>query len=100
MRVGFTSLFAGRSGSNRRSTAARSVAVMMLLALGASACAGPADPTAAADTAAADTAATDSEATNGQTDQLVGEFTTMSGETLDLASLQGEDAVLWFWAPW
>ena len=33
-------------------------------------------------------------------DQLVDEFETIDGETFDLASLQGEDVVLWFWAPW
>ena len=27
-------------------------------------------------------------------------FETIDGETFDLASLQGEDVVLWFWAPW
>ena len=31
---------------------------------------------------------------------LIDEFETLSGETIDLASLQGEDVVLWFWAPW
>ena len=33
-------------------------------------------------------------------DQLVDEFETIDGKTFDLASLQGEDVVLWFWAPW
>lgn len=33
-------------------------------------------------------------------DVLVDEFETIDGTTLDLASLQGEDVVLWFWAPW
>jgi len=31
---------------------------------------------------------------------LVDEFTTVSGQTIDLATLQGQDVVLWFWAPW
>ncbi|MEM9203365.1 MAG: hypothetical protein AAGC53_17080 [Actinomycetota bacterium] len=31
---------------------------------------------------------------------LVDEFETLEGTTIDLASLQGEDVVLWFWAPW
>lgn len=35
------------------------------------------------------------------TDKLfVDEFSTIDDATFDLASLQGEDAVLWFWAPW
>lgn len=33
-------------------------------------------------------------------DVLVDEFETLDGTTIDLASLQGEDVVLWFWAPW
>jgi len=32
--------------------------------------------------------------------QLSGEFSTVSGQTIDLATLQGQDVVLWFWAPW
>lgn len=31
---------------------------------------------------------------------LRGEFATLSGDTVDLAELRGQDVVLWFWAPW
>ena len=31
---------------------------------------------------------------------LVDEFATLDGTTIDLATLQGKDVVLWFWAPW
>lgn len=31
---------------------------------------------------------------------LDGEFATLGGGSIDLAELQGEDVVLWFWAPW
>ncbi len=31
---------------------------------------------------------------------LSDEFTTLSGETIDLGSLEGQDTVLWFWSPW
>ena len=31
---------------------------------------------------------------------LTGEFETLDGDTIDLASLEGQDVVLWFWAPW
>jgi len=48
--------------------------------------------TSASETAAPEAAATDS--------ILVGEYPTMDGQTIDLASLQGNDVVLWFWAPW
>ena len=29
-----------------------------------------------------------------------GSFVDLNGETIDLASYQGQDVVLWFWAPW
>lgn len=32
--------------------------------------------------------------------QLSGDFATISGGQIDLGSLEGQDAVLWFWAPW
>ena len=31
---------------------------------------------------------------------LNGTFATVGGESIDLGSLQGQDVVLWFWAPW
>lgn len=31
---------------------------------------------------------------------LTGSVGTVSGEQFDLGSLDGQDAVLWFWAPW
>ncbi|MEM7339885.1 MAG: hypothetical protein AAF467_14620 [Actinomycetota bacterium] len=31
---------------------------------------------------------------------LAGEVATVNGETIDLGSLEGQDVVLWFWAPW
>lgn len=31
---------------------------------------------------------------------LSDEFTTLSGATIDLGSLEGQDTVLWFWSPW
>ena len=32
--------------------------------------------------------------------ELAGSFTTIGGGQIDLGSLQGQDVVLWFWAPW
>jgi hypothetical protein len=32
--------------------------------------------------------------------ELTGSFTTIGGGQIDLGSLQGQDVVLWFWAPW
>ena len=31
---------------------------------------------------------------------LNGTFTTLTGGQIDLESLQDQDVVLWFWAPW
>lgn len=31
---------------------------------------------------------------------LTGEFATLAGSSIDLGSLEGQDVVLWFWAPW
>ena len=31
---------------------------------------------------------------------LSGEYNTLSGDTIDLGSLEGQDLVFWFWAPW
>ena len=31
---------------------------------------------------------------------LSGDFPTVSGAGIDLNSLEGQDVVLWFWAPW
>ena len=31
---------------------------------------------------------------------LEGEFATLDGASVDLAALEGQDVVLWFWAPW
>lgn len=31
---------------------------------------------------------------------LSGTFETLDGDTIDLGSLEGQDVVLWFWAPW
>jgi len=31
---------------------------------------------------------------------MVGVVSTVAGGQLDLASIEGQDTVLWFWAPW
>ncbi len=40
------------------------------------------------------------ELSTGANTFLVDEFPTLDGETIDLQTLQGQDVVLWFWAPW
>ena len=32
--------------------------------------------------------------------ELTGGFSTIGGGGIDLGSLQGQDVILWFWAPW
>lgn len=71
------------------------------------ACGGGAADTTATDAPAETTAPAAEAETNEAADAapvadspLSGEFTTVSGQTIDLANFQGEDVVLWFWAPW
>lgn len=33
-------------------------------------------------------------------DLYSGDFVDLNGETIDFASFEGQDTVLWFWAPW
>lgn len=53
---------------------------------------------------AASTAVGPAEAPAGATEEpvspLTGTFATIGDGEIDLASLQGQDVVLWFWAPW
>jgi len=68
-------------GSRSRPKALAIVAIALLLL---SACGGTPERTVA----------------SGAEQLLVDEFETLDGQTIDLATLQGEDVVLWFWAPW
>lgn len=64
------------------------------------------DTNAAADTdaVAADTDAVagESEAVGDAPDPGIygGDFVDLEGERIDFASFEGQDTVLWFWAPW
>ena len=85
----------------RRSRIVAFLAAALLLL---SACGGGAtEPTEAATpatTAEADTADATGDAPAVQASLLEGSFTTTAGETIDLANFQGQDVVLWYWAPW
>ena len=37
---------------------------------------------------------------NSANEHLVGAYPTLAGFDIDLTTLQGQDVVLWFWAPW
>ena len=68
----------------------------LLLALTTAACGSATEPSTAAP-GDADPPAADGPA---EAVGLAGEFGTLDGASLDLATLKGEDVVLWFWAPW
>jgi len=95
----------------------RGVAIVLAMAFLASAC-GTTEAPSAVDAAAQEPTASSTasgEAESGdngeatvpaQTDAvpvnspLTGQFSTLSGESINLDDFQGEDVVLWFWAPW
>ncbi|NNC80707.1 MAG: hypothetical protein HKN94_11220 [Acidimicrobiales bacterium] len=43
---------------------------------------------------------TETAADAGAATALAGVVDTVAGGQIDLASLEGQDTVLWFWAPW
>lgn len=70
------------------------LSLLLLFGLVAAACGGPAEVSNAApvdDTAAAAAPAPD---------LFSGSFIDLNGESIDLASFEGQDVVLWYWAPW
>jgi len=88
-----------------RSKAQQSAAIALFAVVGlfASAC-GPAaveaeEATAAAPAAAAATDASDVEEAP-EASLLSGQYAIVGGETIDLAQYEGQDVVMWFWAPW
>ena len=50
--------------------------------------------------AAPDSSTTDAQSAPNPDSPLNGTFATVGGQSIDLATLQGQDVVLWFWAPW
>jgi len=79
----------------------RALVLSLLLGLLATACGSTETETA---TAAPDES-TEAEITPtseepAETSLLTGTYNTVDGETVDLATYQGQDVVLWFWAPW
>ncbi len=73
-------------------------ALLLLSACGGGAAEPDASAAPAATTADAGDATGDAPAV--QASLLEGSFTTTAGETIDLAQFQGQDVVLWYWAPW
>lgn len=75
---------------SRIRTAAASAALVLTLA----ACGSEASTTEAA------TAAPDAESSAPVGLEVEGSFATVAGGQLDVGALEGQDTVLWFWAPW
>jgi len=88
-------------------------AIALVAALVLSACGGATTTTEsdASEPATAETAATESDATESasaatgdapvaEESLLTGDFVTTAGQDVNLADFQGQDVVLWFWAPW
>ena len=71
------------------------------MALLVAACGGEASPNAQTVDAVGSTEAPASEAAAAEpASELFGTFTAIDNTQLDLADLEGQDVVLWFWAPW
>lgn len=71
-------------------TAAASAALVLTLA----ACGSEASTTEAA------SASPDAEGSTPAGLEVSGSFATVAGGQLDVGALEGQDTVLWFWAPW
>ena len=81
----------GSPPSGPQSVFRRLVASALILGFVASGCGGGTD--------IASTAAT-TEPSPVTESALIGRFASLDGTTVDLESFQGQDVVLWFWAPW
>ena len=73
---------------------ARLMLVSALFGLVAVACGGGTETTA--NTSDAIEAQSDA----AEVDIFDGDFIDLNGESIDLAGYEGQDVVLWFWAPW
>lgn len=71
-------------------------ALLLLSACGG----GTAETTAASAATGAAAADAAGDAPVAQASLLSGSFTTTTGETIDLGQFEGQDVVLWYWAPW
>lgn len=74
-------------------------ALILAAGLGVAAC-GADDATTEPGAGGSDTAGGADPAQRLDESVLQGEAATVDGSTLDLASLAGNDLVVWFWAPW
>ena len=73
-------------------TRLRAAALVTALTLVLAACGGGASTTDASDQPASESAPA--------APVIQGVFDTVSGAQIDFGSLEGQDTVLWFWAPW
>ena len=81
----------------------RTFIVAVLFGLVAAACGGAATDTASeieVPAEAEQTAEAEQPVETGPPSIFDGNFVDLNGESIDLASFEGQDVVLWFWAPW
>ena len=89
---------ASRSPLSSQRTLWLSLAVVFGLFVAA--CGGGAETTADAPTTGDAIAAAEEQPDATAADLFSGDFVDLNGEAIDFASLEGQDVVLWFWAPW
>lgn len=84
-----------------RSPRTLAVWLVVLFGLVAVACGGATDVVAEPATAGEEAAVTETgDAPAAATGNFGGDFIDLNGQSIDLASFEGQDTVLWFWAPW
>ncbi|MEM7092407.1 MAG: hypothetical protein AAF567_05360 [Actinomycetota bacterium] len=76
----------------------RAVSLLAHVLFVLSACGGAATPSTSSAASSSDPA--ELAASDAPVALLSGEFETISGDAIDLGSLEGQDVVFWFWAPW
>ena len=79
---------------------ARVMLIAALFGLVAAACGGTETTASTSDAIAAQTAQAEGDAPAAEGNLYSGDFVDLNGQTIDLASYEGQDVVLWFWAPW
>jgi hypothetical protein len=86
--------------TDRRLTLCTLVGLFVALALFATSCGGGSTETTAEVVAESTSAPTSDAAEDTEPAEASVVATTVDGGQIDFGSLQGQDVVLWFWAPW
>lgn len=70
------------------------------ISLALAACGGDSTPDTTADAAPTTVASNDATTSDASAEAVPVVFDTVAGGQIDLGALEGQDTVLWFWAPW